>query len=83
MVNHRIPDHYTKIIMCFDTDEEIIKQRVETRGEKTGKIISEHILKSMAKSYNIPTVEENTISNIWVESHKRNWQPKYAGTLYD
>lgn len=42
----------------FNVTESELKRRLLERGEKTGKFIPEHVMKSMASNYDAPTRQE-------------------------
>lgn len=49
---------YIKIAVDFDISDKELQRRLDTRAEKTGKIIPKQIVDSMAKSYDAPTKAE-------------------------
>lgn len=54
----QIPNNYKKIAVVFQIDPVELERRLEKRGKETGKIIPNHILSSMAKSFEMPTRAE-------------------------
>lgn len=55
---NKIPNNYKKIAVVFETDDALIAQRLKSRAEETGKHIPDHVVDSMAKSWQAPTKEE-------------------------
>lgn len=52
------PDSYEKRAVVFSIDDLELKRRLKDRAEKTGKHIPDHVMKSMASSYQAPTKAE-------------------------
>jgi len=54
----KIPNSYNKIAVVFHVPMETLKKRLEKRAAETGKIIPDHVMKSMNDSFEIPTKDE-------------------------
>jgi predicted kinase len=57
-----IPKDYDKVAIAFEIPESVREQRDKLRVQKDGKFIPKHIIDSMRKSYERPTVEEGFTS---------------------
>ena len=54
----QIPCNYVKIAILFDVPLKVISERLLLREQQTGKHIPEHVLRSMQKSFQYPTLSE-------------------------
>lgn len=56
----QIPDHYRVVAVVFNIPDKV---RAERAGQRTGKTIPDHIMKSMERSYN-PVTKDEGFDNI-------------------
>jgi predicted kinase len=54
----RIPSHYRKIAVYFSTPEALVFQRLEARGNATGKWIPSSVVRRMIQTLEVPTLSE-------------------------
>lgn len=54
----QLPSHYRKVAVVFNVDDRVLQDRLDKRARDTGKSIPDHIIKSMAQSYQEPTKAE-------------------------
>jgi predicted kinase len=65
LLKHLTEDYDAHAVVFVVTDA-VLKERLKTRAEKTGKVIPEFVLKSMANNYVAPTREEGFTSVTYV-----------------
>ena len=53
-----IPETYKKVCLNFTIDDKVLRQRLDERAKRTGKVIPEFVLKSMFNTYQPPTRDE-------------------------
>lgn len=61
-----VTEDYTVHAVVFVVTDAVLKERLKTRAEKTGKVIPEFVLKNMANNYVAPTREEGFTSVTYV-----------------
>lgn len=53
-----VPENYEKVAVVFVIPDNILKQRLKSRADATGKSIPDFVVTNMAKSYESPDKEE-------------------------
>jgi|SRR6185312_13202954 len=64
----KVPAGYRKIAVVFNPPFDVIKERLVTRAQNTGKVISLNIVEDMQKRFEYPTLEEG-FDEIRVDGH--------------
>ena len=62
----QLPNGYVKTAVVFKINDDELVRRLNSRAEKEGKHIPEHVIKSMTKSYQEPTENEGFDNVIFV-----------------
>lgn len=65
LLKHLTPDYEAHAVVFVVTDA-VLKERLKTRAEKTGKVIPEFVLKNMANNYVAPSRDEGFASVTYV-----------------
>jgi predicted kinase len=66
-----VPDNYDRVAVAFSAPEELLKERVKAREERTGKVVPDDVVHLQAETFELPDYDEGFDSIVLVSEPGR------------